>query len=89
MTAGASWQVNTAHAFLQDGYCQANSTKCGAVLTKFYNTPSGDVSALVSAIYEKGPISVAIDASHKSFSFYSHGVYFEPECGKLVYTKYE
>jgi len=40
---------------------------------------------LVSAIYEKGPISVAIDASHKSFSFYSHGVYYEPECGMFKY----
>ena len=68
----------------QDGYCQVNQSKCGATLSKFYNTPSGNVSALVSAIYEKGPISVAIDASHKSFSFYSHGVYFEPECGEFI-----
>ncbi len=46
------------------------------------------MSALVSAIYEKGPISVAIDASHKSLSFYSHGVYYEPQCGKFVVVKY-
>ena len=59
-----------------------NKSACGARISKFHNTPSGDVSALVSAIYSKGPISVAIDASHKSFSFYSHGVYYEPECGE-------
>ena len=61
-----------------------NQSACGAKLTKFYNTPSGDTDALVQAIYEKGPISIAIDASHKSFSFYSHGLYYEPNCGELA-----
>ena len=42
------------------------------------------MKALVQAIYEHGPISVAIDASHLSFAFYSHGVYYEPSCGKLI-----
>lgn len=69
--------------WFQDGYCQVNKSQCGAKLSKFYNTPSGNTSALVSTIYEKGPISVAIDASHRSFSFYSHGVYYEPECGEF------
>ena len=45
----------------------------------------GDIDALRKAIATKGPISVAIDASHKSFSFYSHGVYYEPSCGKFDY----
>ena len=59
-----------------------NQSHCGASISKFYNTPSGNVSALVMAINEKGPISVAIDASHKSFSFYANGVYYEEQCGK-------
>ena len=50
---------------------------------KFRECSSGNISALVVAIYEVGPISVAIDASHKSFSFYANGVYYEPACGKL------
>lgn len=31
------------------------------------------------ALFTHGPLSVAIDASHKTFSFYSHGVYYEPK----------
>lgn len=34
----------------------------------------------MEAIAANGPVSVAIDASHESFQFYSHGVYDEPEC---------
>lgn len=65
-----------------------NASVCGAKLSKFHNTPSGDIDTLMSAIYENGPISVAIDASHKSFSFYSDGVYFEKDCGEFVYINF-
>ena len=36
------------------------------------------------AIAAKGPVSVAIDASHKSLSFYSNGVYYEEECNNTI-----
>lgn len=36
------------------------------------------------AILKHGPISVAIDASHKTLSFYSNGVYYEPQCGNGI-----
>ena len=58
-----------------------NESECGVQITNWHNTPQGNVQALVEAIYNNGPISVAIDASHLSFAFYSHGVYFEPKCG--------
>ena len=42
------------------------------------------------ALFKNGPVSVAIDASHKTFSFYSNGVYYDPECGKQrnIYITY-
>ena len=67
--------------------CSTRVSQCGASISKFYNTPSGNVSALVTAIYEKGPISIAIDASHKSLSFYANGVYYEKDCGTYMYVQ--
>ena len=36
------------------------------------------------AIAAHGPVSVAIDASHKSLSFYSNGVYYEEKCNNDI-----
>ncbi|XP_059084138.1 cathepsin L-like, partial [Tigriopus californicus] len=46
----------------------------------FVDVPQGDEEKLKEAVATIGPVSVAIDASHESFQFYSHGVYDEPEC---------
>jgi len=35
--------------------------------------PEGDEEALKEAVYSRGPIAVSLDASHRSFRFYSHG----------------
>jgi len=45
------------------------------------NVTSGDLNALKVAIAQNGPVAVGIDASHRSFAFYSFGVYYEPQCG--------
>ena len=37
------------------------------------NVTSGSLEALKVAIAARGPVSVAIDAGHKSLSFYSNG----------------
>jgi len=50
--------------------------------TGYVNVTSGDEAALKLALNKYGPISVGIDASHKSLSFYTNGVYYEPECSK-------
>merc|ERR1712150_151673 len=64
----------------RDGKCKFNETTIGATVTGFVDIPSGNEMALQKASASIGPISVAIDASHFSFQFYSHGVYDEPRC---------
>ncbi|XP_044742976.1 digestive cysteine proteinase 1 [Chrysoperla carnea] len=64
----------------QDGYCHANNVSLVAKITGFVNVTTNNQDALRLAIAKHGPISVAIDASHKTFSFYSNGLYYEPKC---------
>lgn len=68
----------------QDGYCHTSSVSLVAPITGYVNVTSGDLNALRLAIFKNGPISVAIDAAHKTFSFYSHGVFYEPKCGNTM-----
>ena len=42
-----------------------------------------DESALKSAIGEIGPISVAIDAAHREFMLYKHGVFSSKNCSSV------
>lgn len=62
----------------QDGYCHADKVKKVAKITGWVNVTSNNENALKLAIVKHGPVSVAIDASHRTFSFYSNGVYYEP-----------
>ena len=52
----------------------------GASDIGFVDVESGNEEELQHAIASQGPCSIAIDASHESFQFYSTGVYREPEC---------
>ncbi|XP_033113650.1 digestive cysteine proteinase 2-like isoform X2 [Anneissia japonica] len=65
----------------QNGKCHFNSSNAVIQISKYYNITSGSQEALKSAIAKIGPISVGIDAAHKSLSYYSSGVYYEPKCG--------
>ncbi|XP_043388192.1 counting factor associated protein D isoform X4 [Chelonia mydas] len=67
--------------FLKNGYCHLKSSELLANITGYVNVPVGDVTALRAAIFKNGPVAVSIDASAKSFIFYSNGVYYEPRCG--------
>jgi cathepsin L len=64
----------------QDGTCHFSKANVGATLRSYTDVPSGSETALTNDIGTYGPISVAIDASHSSFQFYSGGVYYEPAC---------
>jgi cathepsin L len=63
-----------------DDNCRYNAANKGASITSYQDVPTGSESALQTAVGTVGPISVAIDASHSSFQFYSGGVYYEPAC---------
>merc|ERR1719431_2301055 len=64
----------------EDDKCRYSPKNKGAWDVGFVDVESGNEDALVEAIATQGPCSVAIDASHKSFQFYSRGVYREEEC---------
>ncbi|XP_030644895.1 digestive cysteine proteinase 1 [Chanos chanos] len=63
-----------------NGFCHYNSSAMTARLSSYTNVTSGDLEALKVALLKHGPAAVSIDASHRSFTFYSNGVYYEPAC---------
>jgi len=66
---------------IADGLCHVAEATMGASISGYVNVTSGNMEAVADAVYQHGPLSIAIDAGHKSFVFYSTGVYFEPQCG--------
>jgi len=60
--------------------CRYNSNNKGASISSYKDVTSGSESSLQNAVVYRGPVSVAIDASHSSFQSYSGGVYYEPAC---------
>jgi len=63
-----------------DDSCRFKTRDIGATDTGFVDVPEGNEKKLQEAVATVGPVSVAIDASHETFQFYSKGVYNEPEC---------
>ncbi|PRP87432.1 counting factor associated protein [Planoprotostelium fungivorum] len=61
-----------------DHFCNTED-RSGITIKGYVNVSSGDEKALTAAI-SLGPVAIAIDASHPSFTFYSEGVYNEPLC---------
>ncbi|XP_061616502.1 digestive cysteine proteinase 1-like isoform X1 [Phyllopteryx taeniolatus] len=67
-----------------NGFCHANASQLTAHVHSYTNVTSGDAEALRLALFKNGPVAVSIDAGHRSFVFYSHGVYYEPVCGNTT-----
>jgi len=63
----------------EDGTCSYNAANSGGTLSSYTNVQSGDEGDLQAKVVT-APVSIAIDASHSSFQFYSSGVYIEPDC---------
>jgi cathepsin L len=63
-----------------DKKCRFKKDGVGATDEGFVDVPTGDEGKLAEALATVGPISVAIDASHETFQFYSKGVYDETDC---------
>lgn len=63
-----------------DEKCRFSKRNIGATDSGFVDIPEGSEKKLKEAVATVGPISVAIDASHESFQFYTEGVYDEPDC---------
>jgi len=64
----------------EDEKCRYKKKNAGADDIGYVDVPSGDEDKLVHALASVGPVSIAIDASHESFQFYSKGVYVEEKC---------
>jgi len=66
-----------------DGNCKFDRRNIGCVVVGYRDVTSGSESALTDAIVIE-PVATAIDASHRSFQFYSSGVYYEPACSDTM-----
>lgn len=64
----------------KDEKCQYDSKFRAATCSRYTELPFGSEEALKEAVANKGPVSVAIDASHPSFLFYKSGVYYDKSC---------
>ncbi|KAG9509124.1 Counting factor associated protein D, partial [Fragariocoptes setiger] len=77
---GLATEEEYGHYLGVDGKCHQNSVKKAVKVLGFYNVTSNDVAELKHALLKYGPVTVAIDASPQSFTFYSHGIFYEPSC---------
>ncbi|KAF6216712.1 hypothetical protein GE061_001059 [Apolygus lucorum] len=63
-----------------DGFCHTETVKLVAPITGYINVTTHNERALKLAMFKHGPISIAINASLRTFSLYSNGVYYDPQC---------
>ena len=67
----------------KDGRCRFKRENVGATDVGYTDIRRGSESELQSAVATVGPISIAMDAGHKSFQLYKTGIYNEPMCSSM------
>ncbi|XP_060553709.1 procathepsin L-like [Ruditapes philippinarum] len=67
----------------RDGLCRFKADNIGATEVSCMDIEHESESDLQKAVAMEGPISVAIDAGHRSFQLYRSGVYKEPACSSI------
>jgi len=75
--------IDTAIAYPYEGVqgkCRYNPRHKGASDFGYVDISTGSEEELMHAVASRGPVSLAIDASHESFQFYSNGIYREDRC---------
>lgn len=77
---GLSTQEDYGHYMGIDGKCHDQQVRKTVKISGFYNVTTNSVEALKHAVKNYGPVTVAIDASRPTFTFYSHGVYYDDKC---------
>eukprot|EP01134_Creolimax_fragrantissima_P001833 CFRG1833T1 len=69
---------------MQDGLCKIPKDEQvdspAARVSNVILIPTGDEETLKHAVANKGPVSIAYDASRPTMTFYSEGVYFDKLC---------
>lgn len=69
-----------------DRQCRFKRHSVGATDSGYRNIRRGDERHLMNAVGSVGPVSIAMDAHHRSFQFYHAGLYFEPQCSTTKLT---
>jgi len=77
---GLSTEEDYGHYLGIDAKCHSNDVNKSIKISGFVNVTQHSEEDLMKALYENGPITVAINAGVRTFSFYSNGIYDDPAC---------
>ncbi|XP_043577531.1 cysteine proteinase 4-like [Chiloscyllium plagiosum] len=67
----------------KDGDCKSNKKDTVATCKGVTIIPKNSEADLAAAVATVGPISVSIDAEHRSFMLYKSGIFYEPHCSSV------
>ncbi|XP_072338895.1 cathepsin L2-like isoform X1 [Scyliorhinus torazame] len=67
----------------KNGDCKSNKNYIVASCKGVRMIPKNSETDLAAAVATVGPISVSIDAEHRSFMLYKSGIFYEPHCSSV------